>query len=743
MTDDRQRPSEGSDYLDKRSRGIDEPPESGKPGSRTSAAEWTRRGLFGVVGATLVGFTVLSRNWVQDEPLTAAVLNKSKAMPPQPPNPPVLTVPVRAATVAKRSAALGSQVMLRQLVIATDNSDFELPAWTTVLDQIGTPYDVMFAKKEALGTDRLVRSDGVGRYNAILLTSNTLVYPDGPGQYVSAFDNSEWEILWEYESTYHVRQVALNTAPGQTPEDYYLRARTEGSIGDTPVFARLTIEGAKLFNRLSPAIAIPISETYVYRTRLADYGSVQPLLTLGGDILGVLSTAPDGRERAALTLALSPGLPAASLLGYGLLRWATRGIFVGEQRYWLNVDVDDWFNADAIGSPTELTGAYRLTGPEAAAASQQQAELRRRHPLAGTFTLNLAYNGAKLDPAAPPQYSTVGTPDTLTSYSRVLRNEFRWINHTLTHPQMNFTPYTRNYQEIRDNLAAAALIGLEVPGAVFKPPEYSGLGVYDPHSHFSPNAPIQLPGAVTDFGLRAANKALLKAASDLGVKYIVGDISFRSEQPSAFNGGIYIPLQNDLLLVPTSPTNIAFEATTQSQQVEWYNSMYGKSGSLQKGDIDYDYAGYLDAESDVMLTFVMSGSAYSYTVHQTNLHQYALDRSLLFDWLDAVISKYGAFFRVPLNNPDWLTLAAYVEDRTAHFKQLKTQHDVVWDRTANTISYAPANDAVLFVTGLAVRSATAADRHGLNQAQRYGEDTVSRLGLIGGQTVSYATSSLP
>ena len=85
----------------------------------------------------------------------------------------------------------------------------------------------------------------------------------------------------------------------------------------------------------------------------------------------------------------------------------------------------------------------------------------------------------------------MGTPDSLTSYSRILRHEFRWINHTLTHPQMNFTAYSENYQEIRDNLVAAALIGLPVPGTVLKPPEYSGLGVYDPHSHFSPTAPIR------------------------------------------------------------------------------------------------------------------------------------------------------------------------------------------------------------------------------------------------------------
>ena len=695
------------------------------------------------MAATLIGLTVASRNWIGAESAVSfASLNARTVMPPQPEIPRKQMVPVRASVMTEHAAVPASRVALRQLVIATDADDFELPAWKTILDQIGTPYDVLLARREALGMDRLVRPDGVGRYNAILLTSNSLVYQDGSGEYIASFDETEWETLWAYERTYQVRQVALNAAPGESPEDYYLRAWSEGAVGATPEMARLTSAGAEVFERLAPAIRIPISGTYVYRTTIAPYGDAQPLLTLESAVLGVLSTSTDGRERAALTFALSPALPATNLLGYGLLRWATRGVFVGEQRHWLNVDVDDWFNADATGLPTGLARAFRLSGPEAAAASRQQAELRRRYPLASGFTLNLAYNGGRLDPSAPAQSSGQGTPDPLTSYSRLLRDEFRWINHTLTHPAMNFTPYSENYQEIRDNLVAAALIGLTVPSVVLKPPEYSGLGVYDPHSQVLPVTPIQLPGPVTDFGLDAANKALLKAASDVGIKYIAGDMSFRSEQPSAFNGGIYIPLQPDLLLVPTWPTNIAFEATTQSEQVSWYNSEYGLHGSLQHGNKDFTYDEYLDAEAELALGEMIRGSAYSYTVHQTNLHQYAPGRSLLFDWLDVLVAKYSAFYRTPLKNPDWLTLATYVEDRTAHFAALAREHDAVWDRVADAVSYTPGADTVLFATGLATRSATEADQDGPDQAERYGSDTISRLGLAAGQTVTFATSRL-
>ena len=75
-----------------------------------------------------------------------------------------------------------------------------------------------------------------------------------------------------------------------------------------------------------------------------------------------------------------------------------------------------------------------------------------------------------------------------------------------------------------------------------------------------------LAGSPTDFGLHASNRALLKAASDLGVKYVGGDISFASHKPRCFNCGIFHPLQPDLLLVPDWPTNIAFEATTPQER---------------------------------------------------------------------------------------------------------------------------------------------------------------------------------
>ncbi|HEX6360166.1 hypothetical protein [Actinophytocola sp.] len=644
-----------------------------------------------------------------------------------PPAPRIEFVPVRRAEELDVPSVKGDKVSLRQLVIATGPDDVELPVWEAVLDRIGTPYDVLLAGTEPLDESRLVRDD-IGRYNGILLTSGALLKKTDDGSYVSALAPGEWAALHGYERTFDVRQVALNTAPGSPGEDYCLRAKTEGAVGDSPVHADLTGTGARLFDYLRPGARLPLSRTYVYRTTLAPDCDAEPLLTVDGDVVGVLSRAPDGRERAALTFVLGANLPPVDLVAYGLLRWVTKGVFAGEQRHWLNVDVDDWFAATERLRANGKTDVFRLSGPEVAEIVQQQRDLEIRYPLATGFTLQLAYNGSGLNPNAPAQCDIKDTPDPLTSYSRCLVDEFRWINHTLSHPEMTTTSYARSHAEIDDNLDAAASIGLPVPVAVLKTPEYSGLGVYrpDPRSE-----------SVTDFGLAASNGAMLRAASDLGVRYVHGNMSFTGHRPTNFNCGVHHPLRPDILVVPDWPTNIAYEATTPDEQVTLYNGLYGVHGSEQSRlGRDLTYEEIVDAEADLALGHLMSGSAYTHTLHQGNLHVYAPGRSLTFDWLDALLAKYSAYYQVPLRNPDWLTLATYVDDRTSHFAGLAASDDPVWNRRTGSITYTPATAGSLFVTGLETRPATEADQKGPDQAESYGNDTVARLGLTANDTVT-------
>ncbi|MGW4088016.1 Agd3-related carbohydrate-binding protein [Streptomyces sp. NPDC004822] len=645
-----------------------------------------------------------------------------RAVPPQPHVPAKHLVPVRGDAPPDRPAAPGEQVALRQLIVATDERDFGLAAWRSVLDRIGTPYDVLLTKDDPIDEDALVRDDGTGRYNAILLTNNTLTDASGSSDSVSS---AEWDRLWQYERTYKVRQVALNASPDTLP---CLRAESEEPVGKRPVDVGLTAEGRKVFDYLAPGAKLPLSESYVYRSQPAPGCRARPLLTLGSSVVGYVDRdVGGGREELSVGFSMGPDDMMIRLLGFGLVRWATRGVFLGEQRHWLNVDADDWFLTTLRGPAPESgpVRSYRATGPEMLSLSREQEAFRKRYPLAGDFRLNLAFNGSLLDPDAPATCHPDGTADDLSSYSLCLKDEFRWINHTMTHPQMNTTPYERDYNEINDNLARAAAVGLPVPATVLKTPEYSGLGAYA-------DRPDSLDPPV-DHGLEASNKDLLRAAADLGVKYMHGNIDFPGHQPSCFNCGIRHPLERDVMVVPDWPTMIAFQATNPAEQVALYrNTALPKDSPAVRAD----YRRTIDEQADVALAHLMSGSVYSHTLHQGNAHAYAPGHSLAFDWLNALLARYSRYYDVPLRNVDWLTLATYADQRTRHFAELDHHKDAVWNRVTGAVTYTPGGDNSLFVTGVETRPATAADQRGPDEAEKYGSDTVSRLGLTEGETVT-------
>ncbi len=105
-------------------------------------------------------------------------------------------------------------------------------------------------------TDTLVRPDGTGKYNAILLTNSMQVYASG-GSYLNGLDPNEWNLLWAYERNFGVRQAALYTSYGTWPEDYCLSSAGETAVGDTPLNVSLTSAGAGVFDYLKPTAADP------------------------------------------------------------------------------------------------------------------------------------------------------------------------------------------------------------------------------------------------------------------------------------------------------------------------------------------------------------------------------------------------------------------------------------------------------------------------------------------------------
>ena len=674
----------------------------------------TRRTAVTLLAASLLLVTQSATAAIPDHAKSAAVKppyghGMPRPLPPGgPPTVPVPkalsqlpgAVPVRPDTHVRPDAAspqvaavtpATAKFALRALVVATDTADWGKDTWKATLDRVGVAYDILYARDTALTRNSLVRPDATGRYGAVLLTSSGLQLPDG----TSALSADEWNLLWAYERDYGVRQAALYTSYGTAPEDYCLRAGTETAVDTTPLNTTLTATGAAVFSYLNPTARIPITQSYVYRDTLAAGCAAQPVITAGSSILGVRTTSTDGRERLALTFTSNQYLLQSNLLVYGMFRWASRGLFLGEQRHSLDADVDDWFSSvdellpDGTYKPPP---GFQLTAHDAYNANVQQVALRNRYPKAAAFTIGIAFNGGGADHESRPACSPNGGVAQLTATTQCLRNDFRWINHTMTHEKMNFSDFDGNMNEIGQNRAMANILGLSSDTTVLKPPEYSGLGVYNP----DPNNGIDPP---TDFGLAASNPEMLRAAKTLRLKYLHGNLSFPSHVPSCFNCGIVHPLEPTITVVPDWPTNIAYFSTNPAEETYFYNLYYGPNGKFPYWPTNRTYQQVIDIESDTAFAHVASGSIATHTFHVSNLRDYAGGRTLLTDWADAVLTKYSSYYSVPLLSPGWPTIAYYASSRLAHFAALKTGVDAVYDRARNRVTVTSPTAGSVTVSG--------------------------------------------
>jgi peptidoglycan/xylan/chitin deacetylase (PgdA/CDA1 family)/predicted lipoprotein with Yx(FWY)xxD motif len=624
--------------------------------------------------------------------------------------------------LAANAAAAGAndRVALRALVVATDSNDFGVATWKATLDRVGAAYDVLYDSTTPLTADTLVGADGVGKYNAILLTNSMQIYASG-GTYLNGLTSDEWNLIWAYERNFGVRQAALYTSYGTWPEDYCLRAAGETSVGDTPLNLSLTSAGAGVFDYLKPTATIPLQQSYVYDTTIAPGCSADATLTDGTNVLGVRSTSTDGRERIALTFTSNQYLMQSDLLVFGLFRWATKGLYLGEQRHYLNVDIDDWFNTSDHYYPDghiEYTPGWQDTAHDMVNLDNQQIALRTAYPQAAQFEYNLAYNGSDIDPFAGNTCSPDGGVNELTATTKCLATHFRWLNHTWDHPELNSTDYATTYSEINQNRTAGKAIGLTPPDDVLKTPEYSGLGVYTE----DPNCDTCVP---VDHGLAASNPNMLQAAKDLGVKYLHGNMSFPSEVPAHFNANIVHPLEPSLSIVPDWTTNIAYFVTTPDEATAFYNSLYGPAGKFPYFSADQTYDQVVANEARIALQHVLEGSVNTTTFHIANTNDYGSGKTLVGDWVQSVVSQYSSYYSTPLLTPDWSGLGAYTTERDAHFAQLDAGVVPVYDRSAGTVTVTSPLAGTVEISGVQT-----------DTSSTYGSDVTAPVALAANTAVT-------
>lgn len=582
---------------------------------------------------------------------------------------------------------------LKLLVITATENDNELQAIERYLKLLGTPYDVLVAKDQELTNNLLIdETTGAGNYQGIIITNSGLGFSDDQGNWGSAFDDEEWQRLWDYEKTYQVRQVALFTFPSTDPEDYGISYVDSVSVFTQDFPVSLTADGQSMFGYLNPTANIPLRFSFVYQASITPGSTATPLM-IGpeGNVLAVQSNTADGRERVALTYSHDAFQTHSQLVMYGLIQWVTKGTFIGSRQHYLQVDVDDWFQFSDRWNPETMQSdedVYRLSYKDALKVKQHQRNfIKRNRNHIKRFEIAIAFNGHLADTKAKRTCKPKGNKnDPLTSVSKCMRKNFDWVNHTYTEISMDFADYPTASYEISQNITTGKKLGLDMSKTGLITGSHSGLGFYADEN-----------GVLVDHGLEGSNPNLLAAARDNGVKFLAANHSVPSQQvPDCPVCGIYHPIEPEVFLVPRYPTNVFYNVTTPAEMVSEYNSIYGPNGRTPFWDHDLNYEEILEVETDQALLHMAAFQPYPHFFHQANFHEYTKGSNLVFDWMNRLMEKYKAIYNLPVVNLEWDKLGPQVKKLT-DFRSAKASGYI--DLGSKTIHLSSENGGpVLFTT---------------------------------------------
>jgi hypothetical protein len=579
--------------------------------------------------------------------------------------PAVAAVLVLVSLVSVASGALapqpGQRIDLRVLVIGATGNEPTFAAWKAELTREGVPFDAKVADAEGPFTDATFADYGSAhaKYQAVILANGDLVHqvtnPDGSVSFPSALADSEWLALAKFEQTFGVRQISDATFP--SPVHGLNGPTNTGEQGGNT--GTLTTAGLATFPYLKGPVAIDnpsptATDAFGYQATPAAQVAPASFDTLvagpnGSSYLGVY-THPDGREEMVLTVDSNENQLHAQLLRHGMLGWVTRGIFLGYQRNYYEMQVDDVFLPDARWSTT--LDRSLVDGPTAA-PDETQCD-----PLLNTPDNFIAGGGAA--PTTPPATTPAGLPpcnpirmtaadvsrlvawqntsgikldmvfngsgsddfklDTLQATDPLLdaflaaKSQFHWINHTYTHQQLDLATQAELNSEIGTNITWGLSQALPMDRSELVSGEHSGLH----------------------------NPLMAGTLDALGVKWIAADNS-REPAPYAIGGAT---------TVPRYPSNVYYNVESQAEQLDEYNYIYlpppaGKcvnSATNTCRTTAATWAQYVDSEATIMFRHLMANDPRPHFAHQSNL----TGDGVLYTVVDELLRRYRAAFSPPL-----------------------------------------------------------------------------------------------
>jgi len=390
--------------------------------------------------------------------------------PPARPYVPPLSPPARPAAPAAPAApsvTVTDPILdMKVLVIHRPGDEGTLATATAYLDIMGIPYDVIDTSARTIASADLWDGVNHGQYYAVFVTTSSVW---------DALSAGEQTALADYERIFGVRQVTWYAYPYAVDYGLDFVAVTSdpgcGGVTGIPFTATLTSAGQAAFGYLRPDLSLSIEGPcmYGYLAQPAVGADVTPLMVdeAGNTFLAVFRPG-DGRESMVMTEgAYYPAIPPAYLharvLPFGMINWATRGVFLGERHAYFSPQMDDvleWGDRwDAVHHRYIWDTGYRTAPADLENLAAWKNSFKAATPNATGFKIELPFNGdGTLDDV---DEGGQVIPGTLTAKAMQLQADFSWLNHTYTHRDLNtnqvpYPGYQISYEEILSNTQTAA-----------------------------------------------------------------------------------------------------------------------------------------------------------------------------------------------------------------------------------------------------------------------------------------------
>ncbi|MFI9753378.1 hypothetical protein [Streptomyces collinus] len=555
------------------------------------------------------------------------------------------------------------RVDLRVLVVSDGGPSTD--AIAAELAAAGTPYtriDLTQSGRTVIDAGFLADTvDGRprARFQAVVLPNDN-PFPAG---------SAEMAALTAYEQTYDIPQVdAYTYARPEAGLQYPVHGGYSGSIdgkraevtaaGRSGPFGYL--DGAVPFEDNDPAVG----ESYAYLSKPvagADFTPYVQATIPGQSAKGTLvgEYRHDGRRELVVTFVYNQYQQQFRLLARGIVEWMTGGVHLGASRNYFSVHVDDVFAADDRWNSTLncTPGDVDCTDPNATPDPIRMTAADVDHAVdwqnGKDFTLDFAYNGA----GSVDHREDNNGADALADRLIARRGEFRWINHTYSHPFLGCVQDTtvvpwkcatdadgstrwmsRNdiSDEIATNRVWGERAGLPLVNDELVTGEHSGMKVLPQQPEDNPN--------------------LALALGDNGIGWLGSD---NSREPAQRRVG-------PATTVPRYPMNVFYNAGRAAEQVDEYNWIYTSRAQGGSGICEDNPAtttclpaplaaatGYADhivpLETRIALGHVLANDPKPHFIHQSNL---AEDR-IAYPVLNGVLDGYEALFTedTPVVNP--------------------------------------------------------------------------------------------